>query len=99
MIVLVACGAGTLALAHPHVFVDVDLSIEVTEDGAVRRLRQEWTFDDMYSAFAVQCLPGPRGKPGLEALARLADEMINQLSRKIGKFAPQTQSRGTPGLR
>lgn len=79
MIVLVACGAGTLALAHPHVFVDVELSIEVTEDGAVRRLRQEWTFDDMYSAFAVQGLPGPRGKPGLEALARLAEEMMEKL--------------------
>ena len=79
MILVAACGAGTLALAHPHVFVDVDLSIEVAEDGVVRRLRQEWTFDDMYSAFAVQGLPGPRGEPTPEALAGLAEEMMDKL--------------------
>ena len=79
MILIVACGAGAPVFAHPHVFVDVDLSMEVTEDGAVRRLRQEWTFDDMYSAFAVQGLPGPRGNPAPEGLARLAEEMMDKL--------------------
>jgi ABC-type uncharacterized transport system substrate-binding protein len=67
------------AQAHPHIFVDVDLQIEVASDGVAKRLRYEWAFDEMYSAFAIQGLPRSNGKPSAEALRKLAEEMIDKL--------------------
>lgn len=67
------------ACAHPHVFVDADLQLEASDDGALRKIRHEWTFDDMYSAFAVQGLPRANGAPTEAALARLAEEIVEKL--------------------
>lgn len=44
------------ARAHPHVFVTMTSELIYGEDGAVTGVRQAWTFDDMYTAFAVQGL-------------------------------------------
>ena len=60
-------------------FVDVDLRIEVGDDGTPKRLHFVWTFDDMYSAFAIQGLGGPGGKPSAEELTALAKVNVEQL--------------------
>lgn len=67
------------ALAHPHVFVDAALELDVADNGDLRAIRHEWTFDDMYSAFAVQGLPREKGGPTRAALAKLAEEIIEKL--------------------
>jgi ABC-type uncharacterized transport system substrate-binding protein len=67
------------ALAHPHVFVDASLELDVAESGDLRAIRHEWTFDDMYSAFAVQGLPREKGAPTRAALAKLAEEIVEKL--------------------
>jgi ABC-type uncharacterized transport system substrate-binding protein len=48
-----ACMAPAGAHAHPHVWVTMRTTILFAPDGAVTGLRQDWTFDDMYSAFAL----------------------------------------------
>jgi ABC-type uncharacterized transport system substrate-binding protein len=48
-------GAGS-ASAHPHVWVTMKSAVVYGPDGAVIGMRHAWTFDDMYSAFAVQGL-------------------------------------------
>jgi ABC-type uncharacterized transport system substrate-binding protein len=66
-------------LAHPHVYVDVDMRIETTDDGGLTRIHYDWTFDDLYSAFAIQGLQREQGRPSRQALAKLAREMVERL--------------------
>jgi ABC-type uncharacterized transport system substrate-binding protein len=44
------------ASAHPHVWVIMQSAVVYGPDGAITGIRHAWTFDDMYSAFAVQGL-------------------------------------------
>ncbi len=45
-----------VAWAHPHVWVKVRSQIGFTAEGKVNWITQDWTFDEEYSAFAVQGL-------------------------------------------
>ncbi len=65
--------------AHPHVFVDVDMRIETSPDGGLKQIHYIWTFDDFYSAFMVQGLRREQGRLSGEALAKLAEDMIERL--------------------
>src|SRR5579863_10173904 len=47
------------ASAHPHVWVTVRSHIAFTPDGNVGSIIHDWTFDEMYSSFAVQGLAQP----------------------------------------
>src|SRR5438477_757487 len=48
--------AGGGARAHPHVWVTMKSEVVYAPDGSVTGVRHAWTFDDMFSAFAVQGL-------------------------------------------
>jgi ABC-type uncharacterized transport system substrate-binding protein len=50
-----AAAAGR-ADAHPHVWVTMTEELLYAPDGSVTGVRHAWTFDDMYSAFAIQGL-------------------------------------------
>ena len=50
---LLAAGA---ASAHPHVWVTMKSAVVYGPDGSITGVRHAWTFDDMYSAFAIQGL-------------------------------------------
>ena len=52
----VLLGAAAGAFAHPHVYVTVRSEIVFGVDGKITGVKHSWTFDDMYSAFAVQGL-------------------------------------------
>jgi ABC-type uncharacterized transport system substrate-binding protein len=73
--------ASTLtALAHPHVWVVVKSEVLFGPDGKITGLRHAWTFDEMYSAFAVQGL-GTDGKPPTrEQLQPLAKVNVESLA-------------------
>ena len=73
-----AC-AGGAAQAHPHVFVEADVGLVVGESGTLERIEYVWTFDDMYSTFALQGAPKAGGSPTPEALAQLAEELVKKL--------------------
>ena len=73
------CAAGPPAFAHPHVFVAVKSVLLFGPDGRVTGVRHSWTFDDMYSAFALQGLGGPGGKPSEGELVALAKVNVEQL--------------------
>ena len=51
---LLAAAGG--AEAHPHVWVTMTEELLYAPDGTVTGVRHAWTFDDMYSAFAIQGL-------------------------------------------
>ncbi|MFZ2081007.1 MAG: DUF1007 family protein, partial [Xanthobacteraceae bacterium] len=42
----------TAAQAHPHVWVTMVTELLYAPDGSANAVRQAWTFDDMFSAFA-----------------------------------------------
>jgi ABC-type uncharacterized transport system substrate-binding protein len=60
------------ATAHPHVWVTVRMQIGVASDGKVIGLIQDWTFDEMYSAFAVRGLAPNGGLATREDFAEMA---------------------------
>ncbi|MGE3246113.1 MAG: DUF1007 family protein [Beijerinckiaceae bacterium] len=67
------------ALAHPHVWVKVKSHFLFDADGKITGVRHAWTFDDMYSAFAIQGL-GKDGVPIDQALKALAKVNVTQLA-------------------
>ena len=72
--------AGGEAVAHPHVWVIVKSDLVYAPDGAVAAVRHHWTFDEMFSTFAIQGLDDK--KPGgltREELAPLAEVNITSL--------------------
>ena len=81
---LLAATAG--AAAHPHVWVTMQDELVYAPDGSLTGVRYNWTFDDMFSAFATQGLDTK--KPGeftREDLAPLAKENITSL-KDFGYF-------------
>lgn len=73
-------GGPVPALAHPHVWVTVTTEILYAPDQTITGLRHKWTFDEMYSAFAVQGLDKDGdGKYSREELQPLAQVNIEAL--------------------
>jgi ABC-type uncharacterized transport system substrate-binding protein len=71
-------GAG--AFAHPHVWVTVKSELVYAPDGSVTGVRHAWTFDDMFSAFALQGIEAKKkGEFTREELASLAEVNVTSL--------------------
>jgi ABC-type uncharacterized transport system substrate-binding protein len=71
--------AGTAA-AHPHVYVTMASELVYNPDGSVKAIKHAWTFDDMFSAFAMQGLEGKKkGEFTREELAPLAKSNVESL--------------------
>lgn len=85
LIVTTLLAASAPALAHPHVWVVGTTDILFDAQGRITGLRQNWAFDEMYSAFATQGL-GEKGKqPTREDLAPLAKTNVDSLA-EFGYF-------------
>jgi ABC-type uncharacterized transport system substrate-binding protein len=68
------------ASAHPHVWVTMKSAVVYGPDGAITGVRHAWTFDDMYSAFAVQGLESKKkGEFTTEELKPLAQVNVESL--------------------
>jgi ABC-type uncharacterized transport system substrate-binding protein len=66
--------------SHPHVWVTSESSILYRSDGAITGIRHRWTFDEMYSAFALQGIETKkRGVFTREELAPLATINVESL--------------------
>lgn len=67
------------AEAHPHVWVDVKTTV-VYADGNVKGFEHHWTFDDMYTAMAIQGLDkNGDGRYDRDELAELTQVNIDGL--------------------
>ena len=95
-ILVAICIAATFvssANAHPHVWVVVTSQVIYDGKGAATGLRQSWTFDDMYSAFALEGLPQKtKGVFTREELKDLAEVNITNL--KESDFFTYVKARG-----
>ncbi|SEO00522.1 DUF1007 family protein [Bradyrhizobium sp. OK095] len=74
---MLASGA---ASAHPHVWITATSELLYAEDGSVTGVRHAWTFDDAFSANAVQGLHGKsKGAYTREELTPLAQTQVESL--------------------
>ena len=73
------------AVAHPHVWVTVETTV-LFDNGSITGLRHKWTFDEFYTAMAVQGLDTNNdGSYSREELAELAKVNIEGLA-EFGYF-------------
>ncbi len=68
------------ASAHPHVWVTIHSEVLYTADGSMTGIRHAWTFDDMFSAYALQGIRhAKKGQYTHEELSGLADVNVTSL--------------------
>jgi ABC-type uncharacterized transport system substrate-binding protein len=69
-----------LAQAHPHVWVTMHSELVYAADGRITGIRHAWSFDDMFSTFALQGMESKeKGKFTREELAPLAKVNVESL--------------------
>ncbi len=84
-VAVAGAAAATTASAHPHNWVDVRSTV-VYEEGRIVGLKSAWTFDEGYSAMAVEGLDrNGDGQYDREELAELAEVNIDGM-KEFGYF-------------
>ena len=85
MTMVLALGAGP-ASAHPHVWVKASSELVYAQDGSITGVRHAWTFDDMFSAYALQGIESKtKGIYTRDELAPLAQTNVESL-KEFGFF-------------
>lgn len=68
------------ASAHPHVWVTMRTKVVYLPNGTMMGLKQEWTFDEAFSAFALQGMEKTKaGSYGDDVLKPLAEVNVTSL--------------------
>lgn len=69
------------ALAHPHIFIDAEVTLRFDDSGRLTGLHHAWTFDEAFSAWQVQGLDTDGdGTVSTPEMQELADENLVGLS-------------------
>src|SRR3982075_2684273 len=75
----IARGSPT-AQAHPHVWITATSELIYAPDGSISGVRHAWTFDDMFTAYALQGIEAKtKGVYRREELAALAQTNVESL--------------------
>jgi ABC-type uncharacterized transport system substrate-binding protein len=81
----IAFGA-RVAQAHPHVWIIATSELIYAADGSITGVRHAWTFDDMFSTYALQGIEArTKGVYSHEELAPLAQTNVESL-KEFGFF-------------
>src|ERR1700735_2503435 len=79
--VFFAVFASTAASAHPHVWITSTSELIYAPDGSITGVRHAWTFDDMFSTYALQGIESKKkGVYTHEELAPLAQTNVEWLN-------------------
>ena len=82
---VLAFGVST-AQAHPHVWITATSELIYAPDGAITGVRHAWTFDDMFSTYALQGIETKtKGVYSREELGSLAQTNVESL-KEFGFF-------------
>jgi ABC-type uncharacterized transport system substrate-binding protein len=80
MAAMTACFAGSEVQAHPHVWIEMQSDVVFTDDGMIKGVDLEWTFDDGYTQMALDGLDvDGDGLYSQDELAPLTKENIESL--------------------
>lgn len=81
VVAMLAIGAGT-AQAHPHVWIVAKSELIYAPDGTITGIRHAWTFDEMFSTYALQGIEsktkGVYTRDELKALAQTNVESLKE---------------------
>ncbi|CDM23684.1 hypothetical protein BN940_06076 [Castellaniella defragrans 65Phen] len=66
------------AQAHPHAWIDVRSTVVLSPGGAFTAIREQWLFDELYSAAVMDGMAGdsPSGKASAQDFAAMAIENL-----------------------
>ncbi len=64
--------------AHPHVWIDMSVTVAFNDEGEVTGFEHVWTFDEFYTVFQLEELGGQT--PTEEQLAQYASDMVESIS-------------------
>ncbi len=79
LVALLTAGGG-VAEAHPHVWITAMSELLYAPDGSITGVRHAWTFDDMFSTYALQGIETKtKGVYSREELAPLAQTNVESL--------------------
>ncbi|MEX2642059.1 MAG: DUF1007 family protein, partial [Acetobacterales bacterium] len=68
------------AAAHPHAWIDVEVTVRFDAEGRIAALEQRWLFDAGYTAAALQDMGiAPGGDPDPDKLNAFAQRAIDNL--------------------
>jgi ABC-type uncharacterized transport system substrate-binding protein len=85
-VLLAALFGAPTAHAHPHVWVTAASELIYAADGSISGVRHAWTFDDMFSTYALQGMESKtKGVFTREELAPLAQTNVESL-KEFGFF-------------
>ena len=85
LLLLLVAGSG-VAQAHPHVWITAVSELLYAPDGSITGVRHAWTFDDMFSTYALQGLETKqKGVYSREELGPLAQTNVESL-KEYGFF-------------
>jgi ABC-type uncharacterized transport system substrate-binding protein len=85
-VIFILATAAAPASAHPHVWVTAASELIYAPDGAITGVRHAWTFDDMFTSYAVQGIEAKtKGAFSREELAPLAQTNVESL-KEFGFF-------------
>ena len=85
-LVAAVSGGARAAFAHPHVWVTAASELIYAPDGTITGVRHAWTFDDMFSTYALQGMETKKkGVFTREELAPLAQTNVESL-KEFGFF-------------
>ena len=80
MAAMMGCAVASKAEAHPHVWIEMQSDVVFTEDGLIKGVDLEWTFDDAYTQMALEGLDvDGDGLYSQDELAPLTKENIASL--------------------
>jgi ABC-type uncharacterized transport system substrate-binding protein len=80
MAAMMGCAVASRAEAHPHVWIDMQSSVVFTDEGLIKGVDVEWTFDDAYTQMALEGLDvDGDGMYSQDELAPLTKENIESL--------------------
>ena len=83
---LVTALGTAVAEAHPHVWITARSEVVYGPDGAMTGVRHAWTFDDMFTTYALQGITAKtKGAYTREELAPLAQTNVESL-KEFGFF-------------
>jgi ABC-type uncharacterized transport system substrate-binding protein len=79
---LLAALPGRPASAHPHAWIDVAVEVLFDASGKIAGLRENWLFDEFYTAFAMEGL----GKDGKAPSQQDIDTILAQNMRNLKDY-------------
>ena len=86
LVALFGMFGSTAAQAHPHVWITSTSELMYAPDGSITGVRHAWTFDDMFSTYALQGIESKKkGVYTHEELAPLAQTNVESL-KEFGFF-------------